>query len=131
MVFSKELTTYCQGTAGYIPREAEWEEELEGREDDFLLSMLFADGPNDSVMLEQCYPGWEDDMRHYLFCEEMNDAALTLCEYILSKTGEPIPALRRLNDTQLAGEYVKTVQAMYALWDVDRPKGVRSCSMNA
>ena len=57
MVFSKELTTYCQGTAGYIPREAEWEEELEGREDDFLLSMLFADGPNDSVMLEQCYDG--------------------------------------------------------------------------
>jgi len=78
----------------------------------------------DQFAVRHGYPSWEDDMRHYLFCEEMNDAALTLCAYILSKAGEPIPLLRRLNDTQLAGEYVKTVQAMYALWDVDRPKAI-------
>ena len=63
-------------------------------------------------------------MRHYLFCEEYDDAALTLCEYILVKAGEPIPVIRRMNDTQLSGEFVKAVQAMYSLWDVDRPKAI-------
>lgn len=63
-------------------------------------------------------------MRHYLFCEELEGAALTLCEYILSNAGASIPPLRRMNDTQLAGEYVKTVQAMYELWDIDRPNAI-------
>ena len=63
-------------------------------------------------------------MRHYLFCEELDDAAITLCEYILAKAGEEIPVLRRMSETQLAGEYVKIVTAMYELWDVDRPKAI-------
>ena len=57
LVYSQELTTYCQGTLGLLPREEEWAEELEGREDDFLLSMLFPDGPQDSVMLTELRNG--------------------------------------------------------------------------
>lgn len=53
LVFSQELTEYCQDTAGFIPQEEEWAEDLEGREDDFLMSLLFAEGPIDSVRLSQ------------------------------------------------------------------------------
>ena len=56
-LFDRELEEYCQGTLGYLPREAEWAEELEGREDDRLLSMLFPEGPNDSVMLTSARDG--------------------------------------------------------------------------
>ena len=49
ILFDQNLETWCQGTVGYLPREADWAEELEGREEDLLLSMLFPEGPQDSL----------------------------------------------------------------------------------
>ena len=70
------------------------------------------------------YPGWEDDMRHYFFCEEMVDAALSVAEFIIIRAGGKVPDLRRVDIKQIVSEYVGTVQEIYALWDVDRQKAI-------
>ncbi len=44
-VFRRSLNDYCSDTAGYLDREEDWMEELEGREGDRLLEMLYPDGP--------------------------------------------------------------------------------------
>ena len=49
ILLDQDLETWCRGTEGYLPREADWAEELEGREEDQLLSMLFPEGPRDSL----------------------------------------------------------------------------------
>ena len=85
--FSSELTDYCRETLGYIPREAEWAEELEGRESDQLLSMLFPDGPTDSAMLTTLRDGSAvlvlirkspvDSERYCILCTMEADFSLT------------------------------------------------------
>lgn len=50
-VFRRDLSDYCFDTAGYLPQEADWLEDLEGREGDLLLEMLYPDGPVDEVGL--------------------------------------------------------------------------------
>lgn len=51
LVIQTDLAHSLASTAGYLPQEAEWMEELEGRDEDHLLSMLFPEGPQDSVGL--------------------------------------------------------------------------------
>ena len=101
LVFSQELTAYCQGTAGYIPREEEWAEELEGREDDYLLSMLFADSPNDSVMLSWLRNGGAvvtiirkspiDGERYCILCPIQEDFSITPVMYYEVESEGGIP----------------------------------------
>lgn len=50
-VFRRGLSDYCLDIAGYLPQEADWLEDLEGREGDWLLEMLYPDGPVDEVGL--------------------------------------------------------------------------------
>lgn len=50
-VFRRSLADYCMDTAGYLPQEADWLEDLEGREGDMLLEILYPDGPVDEVGL--------------------------------------------------------------------------------
>lgn len=50
-IAQQELSHSLAETAGYLPREAEWMEELEGRDEDLLLSMLFPEGPQDTTGL--------------------------------------------------------------------------------
>ena len=50
-IFRRSLSDYCTDIAGYLPQEADWMEDLEGREGDFLLEMLYPDGPVDEVGL--------------------------------------------------------------------------------
>lgn len=50
-VFRRSISDYCLDTAGYLPREETWMEELEGREGDRLLEMLYPEGPTNEVGL--------------------------------------------------------------------------------
>lgn len=50
-VFHRSLSDYCMDITGYLPQETEWMEDLEGREGDRLLEMLYPDGPVDEVGL--------------------------------------------------------------------------------
>ena len=43
--FRRSLSDYSTDTTGYLPREADWMEELEGRKGDRLMEMIFPDGP--------------------------------------------------------------------------------------
>lgn len=56
-VFRRDLSDYCLGTAGYLPQESDWLEDLEGREGDPLLEMLYPDGPVDEVGLLRLQTG--------------------------------------------------------------------------
>lgn len=56
-VFSQSLPDLCAPTQGYLPRESEWAEELEGRDEDYLMSMLFPDGPINDVVLTRLQDG--------------------------------------------------------------------------
>ena len=78
----------------------------------------------DQFAVRHGYPGWEEDMRHYYFCEEMIDAANTICKYILAKAVETIPVFARIGDVQLAGDYVRIVEEVVLLWDTDRTKAI-------
>ncbi len=51
LIDQRDLAHSLASTAGYLPQEDEWMEELEGREEDLLLSQLFPEGPQDSVGL--------------------------------------------------------------------------------
>lgn len=45
------VTDVSKATEGYLPMEAEWEEELEGRDGDSFYEMLFPDGAQDCLQL--------------------------------------------------------------------------------
>lgn len=56
-VAQESLTAYSTATLGYLDVEADWMEDLEGREDDALLKMLFPAGPTDSLQLTRLADG--------------------------------------------------------------------------
>lgn len=56
-VFRRSINDYCLDTAGYLPQEEDWLEDLEGREGDILLEMLYPDGPVNEVGLIQLQDG--------------------------------------------------------------------------
>lgn len=56
-VLRRPLKDDLLATAGYLPREAEWMEELEGRDQDYLMSLMYPEGPQDTVGLLRLQDG--------------------------------------------------------------------------
>lgn len=87
----RSLSDYCQDTSGYLPREADWMEELEGREEDRLLEMLFPEGPSNAVGLFRTPDGQVNMMIHRqspidseaygILCTLESDRAIPQCYY--------------------------------------------------
>lgn len=84
-------------TAGYLPREAEWLEELEGRDEDYLLSMMYPEGPQDTVGLLRLQDGTPalficrkspiDAERYGIICPLDKDfSAAPVCYYPIEAT---------------------------------------------
>lgn len=56
-IFSQSLPEFCMPSLGFLPREEDWAEELEGRDEDHLMSMLFSEGPTNDVVLTRLQDG--------------------------------------------------------------------------
>ena len=56
-IFSQSLPEFCMPSVGFLPREEDWAEELEGRDEDHLMSMLFPEGPTNDVVLIRLQDG--------------------------------------------------------------------------
>lgn len=56
-IFSQSLPEFCMPSLGFLPREEDWAEELEGRDEDHLMSMLFPEGPTNDVVLIRLQDG--------------------------------------------------------------------------
>ena len=56
-IFRRSLKDYYMDTSGYLPMEEDWKEDLEGRTDDRLLTILFPDGPINQLGLIQFQDG--------------------------------------------------------------------------
>lgn len=102
LVIQTDLAHSLASTAGFLPREAEWMEELEGRDEDYLLSQLYPEGPQDSVGLLRLSDGTPgmlicrkspiDGERYGILCPMDGTFSVTpaCCYPIVSRDGWPL-----------------------------------------
>lgn len=109
-----ELSHLLASTAGFLPQEADWMEELEGRDEDYLLSQLFPEGPQDSVGLLRlgdgtpgmliCRKSPIDGERYGILCtREGAFKYVPICYYpIVSLDGWPLATCFESRDPEYA-----------------------------
>lgn len=109
-----ELSHLLASTAGFLPQEADWLEELEGRDEDILLSQLFPEGPQDSTGLLRlpdgtpgmliCRKSPIDGERYGILCSMNETHSITpACYYpIASRDGWPLSTYFESRDPEYA-----------------------------
>ncbi len=114
LVIQTDLAHSLASTAGFLPQEDEWMEELEGRDEDLLLSQLFPEGPQDSVGLLRlpdgnpgmliCRKSPIDGERYGILCPMDGTFSITpaCCYPIASRDGWPLTTYFESRDPEYA-----------------------------